>query len=164
LRQNLNVIFTNEFLTNWYSEVMRRYLIAVFLLVGVSVALAQLFNLDDEDRVGGLIKKSANGAAAPTQSSGETIKIEAVNIPTGSEAADIALDNAYQKVVSALKMNDVPLAMKITADYDVITKQKIVYRLMKENPADFRAPAAAPTETPDAVDEPQTDVEPDSAE
>lgn len=105
-----------------------------FLLLGGVLLKAQIFNLEDEDKV--------QVKAAPK----ETSRARVPSTPILAPAAELPMDkedqNKFEKVygdiVKALKANDVKGATKIISNYDVITKQKVVFRLMKENPEDFK--------------------------
>ncbi|MEZ4816133.1 MAG: hypothetical protein R3A80_13175 [Bdellovibrionota bacterium] len=95
---------------------------------------AQMFNLEDEDKV--------QVQAVPTTSSKLRVPSTSILAPAGDlpmEKEDQnKFDKVYGNIVKALKANDVEGATKIMSDYDVLTKQRVVYRLMKENPDDFK--------------------------
>jgi len=117
---------------------MRKRLVlagAIILVASSNSSRAQLFNLEDEDIV--------TTGVAPTNRvpSSQILKVPASELPEDAEDT-VKFDKTYSQITSLLKENKVDEAMKIISGHDVLTKQKIVYRLMKEDPNDFRQPAS----------------------
>ena len=132
---------------------MRKFGVALLLLAGVAVGVAQLFNLEDEDKVVvPEVDKKPNTTSLTSRStatkanSKSIIKLSAPKIPDADPESKDKLDTLYNSIMSALKANDVKKATAIISNYDVITKQKIVYRLMQENPDALRLPAGTTLE------------------
>lgn len=113
---------------------MRNFaILALVILLGGGLLKAQIFNLEDED--------SSEMERAPAQQRGakrppKPIIAPAAELPE-DESDKVALDKIYGDITAALKANDVEKATKIMSLHDVITKQKIVHRLLQENPRDF---------------------------
>ncbi len=121
---------------------MRNFaILGVVLVCGVLLLRAQIFNLEEEDDIE-LTRAPAEqkrGAKVPLK----TIVVPAVDLP--EDASDTAsLNKVYDQITSALKANNVAAATKLMSSQDVITKQKLVLRLMKENPRDYE-PQQKPT-------------------
>lgn len=116
-----------------------RFILGLSLVVFLSVVIlkAQVFNLDDEDKINVVPTTQTTQARVPAS----RIEVPAAEVPVEPEDQK-KLDKLYADIVGLLKDNNVKAATDKIQDYDVITKQKIIYRLMQENPNDFRQPAS----------------------
>lgn len=113
-----------------------RYLwvFGAFLAVGVVLLKAQIFNLEEEDKIEPSKVSSTKKGRVPA-----TILVPAAEVPEDGEDK-IKLDKLYSDIVKELKANNIEAATKLISNKDVITKQKVIHRLMQENPDDFKQP------------------------
>lgn len=110
-----------------------------FITVGTVAVKAQIFNLENEDEVE--VRKPA-ATTTRRRVPSTPILVPAAEVPEDKD--DTAkLNKLYGDIVKELKANNVDEAVKLMSDHDVITKQKVIHRLMQENPDDFRIPAGA---------------------
>lgn len=107
------------------------------VLLSVVVLKAQVFNLEDEDKINLTSTTQSTNNRVPSS----RIEVPAVDLPVEPEDQK-KLDKLYADILGLLKDNNVKAATDMIQDHDVITKQKIIYRLMQENPNDYRQPSS----------------------
>jgi len=100
------------------------------VLLGSYLLRAQIFNLEDEDKVV-VQREVASKVARPARPA--PVRVNVADIPEEPEEKR-DLDKLYGQILSQLQANNVEAATKIMSQHDVMTKQKIVNRLMKEYP------------------------------
>lgn len=103
------------------------------ILLGSYLLRAQIFNLEDEDKV--VVQREVASPQVARPARPAPVRVNAVDLPTEPEEKK-ELDKLYNRILSELQANNVEGATEIMSMHDVLTKQKIVHRLMKEHPLD----------------------------
>ena len=111
-----------------YSRVMKRYVaLMIGLLIMGSSTQAQFFNLELED---------APPATPPVRlpASLKPVDIMAAKLPSAENTDGVVFDKLYEEILGDLKENKMEEAKTIFSKVDIITKQKLIYKMIRENP------------------------------